>query len=78
MPEKDFNLESDNKMVVPLSVRKTIDTLNWNYFYDAQSLPEEELVQDFYANLTVPNAIEVVTTYFSVVLEIVVSGPQIQ
>ncbi|KAB2034933.1 hypothetical protein ES319_D04G117700v1 [Gossypium barbadense] len=59
MIEKCFNLESNDKMVMPLLIRKTIDTLNWNYFCDARSLPEEELVREFYANLTKPSAIEV-------------------
>ncbi|KAH1107915.1 hypothetical protein J1N35_011683 [Gossypium stocksii] len=45
MLEKGFNLESNNKMVVPLPIQKTIDALNWNYFCDARSLPEEELVR---------------------------------
>ncbi|MBA0742310.1 hypothetical protein Gogos_015378 [Gossypium gossypioides] len=41
MSEKSFNLESNDKMVVPLPIRKTIDALNWNYFCDARSLPDE-------------------------------------
>ncbi|KAB2017023.1 hypothetical protein ES319_D08G131800v1 [Gossypium barbadense] len=59
MLEKGFNLESNNKMVVPLQIQKTIDNLNWNYFCDERSLTEEELVSEFYANLTKPNATDV-------------------
>ncbi|KAH1107493.1 hypothetical protein J1N35_011261 [Gossypium stocksii] len=44
MPENGFNLESNDNMVVPLPIRKTIDALNWNYFCDARLLPKKELV----------------------------------
>ncbi|KAH1031308.1 hypothetical protein J1N35_043482 [Gossypium stocksii] len=46
-------------MVVLLPIQKTIGALNWNYFCDAQSFPKEELVREFYANLTMSDAIEV-------------------
>ncbi|KAH1129677.1 hypothetical protein J1N35_001055 [Gossypium stocksii] len=59
VPKKGFNLESNDKMVVPLPIRKMIETLNWNYFCNTRSLLEEELVQDFCTNLTKPNATEV-------------------
>ncbi|KAK5846029.1 hypothetical protein PVK06_002295 [Gossypium arboreum] len=59
MPEMGFNLESSDKMVVPWPMQKTIDAFNWNYFYIARSFPEVELVQEFYANLTMPDATEV-------------------
>ncbi|MBA0834095.1 hypothetical protein Goarm_006478 [Gossypium armourianum] len=38
---------------------ETIDALKWNYFCDARLLPDEELVQGFYANLTKLDATEV-------------------
>ncbi|KAK5771513.1 hypothetical protein PVK06_047728 [Gossypium arboreum] len=59
MPEKDFNLERNDKMVVPWPIRKTIDALNWIFFCDARSLAEEELVREFYTNLIMPNATRV-------------------
>ncbi|TYG99688.1 hypothetical protein ES288_A10G215300v1 [Gossypium darwinii] len=59
MLEKDFNLESNNKIVVPWPRQKTIDALNWNYFCDAQPLPDNELVQEFYATLTMLDTTEV-------------------
>ncbi|KAH1129798.1 hypothetical protein J1N35_001176 [Gossypium stocksii] len=46
MLKKCFNLESNDKMVVPLSIEKTIDALNCNYFCDARSLPDEELLRE--------------------------------
>ncbi|TYG37788.1 hypothetical protein ES288_D13G169300v1 [Gossypium darwinii] len=59
IPEKCFNLESNDKMGEPLLIRKMINALNWNYFFDARSLPEEELVRELYANLTKADATEV-------------------
>ncbi|KAK5819134.1 hypothetical protein PVK06_024096 [Gossypium arboreum] len=59
MLENGFNFESNDKTVMSLSIQKTIDALNWNQFYDARSMPEEELVREFYANLTMPDANEV-------------------
>ncbi|MBA0717538.1 hypothetical protein Golax_005346 [Gossypium laxum] len=59
MPKKGVNLESNDKIVVPLPIRKKIDALNWIYFWDARSLPNEELVQGFYASLTKLGATEV-------------------
>ncbi|MFQ6657028.1 hypothetical protein Gotur_026875, partial [Gossypium turneri] len=40
-------------MVFPISVRKKINALKWERFYDARSLPDDELVQEFYASLTI-------------------------
>ncbi|KAK5794021.1 hypothetical protein PVK06_035212 [Gossypium arboreum] len=59
MLEKDFNLERNDKMVVLWPTRKTIDAFNWNYFCDVRSLPEEELVREFYASLIMPGATKV-------------------
>ncbi|TYG57522.1 hypothetical protein ES288_D08G149200v1 [Gossypium darwinii] len=59
MLEKAFNLESNYKMVMPLSIRKTINALNWEQFYDAHSMSNKDLVREFYANLTTLNANEV-------------------
>ncbi|MBA0735287.1 hypothetical protein Gogos_019149 [Gossypium gossypioides] len=44
MSKKGFNLESNDKMVVPLLIQKTIVALNWNYFCDARSLPDEDFM----------------------------------
>ncbi|TYG61823.1 hypothetical protein ES288_D07G180100v1 [Gossypium darwinii] len=60
MPKKGFKFESNDKMVMPLSIRKKIDALNWNQFCDTRSMPEEELVLEFYTNLTTPDANEVI------------------
>ncbi|KAK5838958.1 hypothetical protein PVK06_007706 [Gossypium arboreum] len=57
--EKSFNLDSNDKMIMPLSLRKTINALNWGQFCDAQSMLDEDLVRKFYANLTVPDVNEV-------------------
>ncbi|MBA0756372.1 hypothetical protein Gogos_020823 [Gossypium gossypioides] len=50
MPEKGFNLESNDKMVVPLPIQKTIDAPNWNYFYDARSLHDEDFMHISYSS----------------------------
>ncbi|KAK5825611.1 hypothetical protein PVK06_020467 [Gossypium arboreum] len=42
--KKSVNLESNDKMIMPFSIQKTIDALNWNQFCDARSMPVEELV----------------------------------
>ncbi|MFQ6659561.1 hypothetical protein Gotur_028415 [Gossypium turneri] len=52
MPEKGFNLKSNNVMVVPVPIRKIINALKWKRFCDARSLPDDELVREFYASLT--------------------------
>ncbi|TYG52684.1 hypothetical protein ES288_D09G048200v1 [Gossypium darwinii] len=58
MAEKCFNLESNDKMIMLLSIRKRINALNWEQFCDAFSMPDEDLVQKFYANLTMSDANE--------------------
>ncbi|KAB2048685.1 hypothetical protein ES319_A13G128000v1 [Gossypium barbadense] len=60
MPEKGFNLKSYDLMVVPIPIRKKINALKWEQFCDARSLPNDELVQEFYASLTMQDAIEVI------------------
>ncbi|KAH1107895.1 hypothetical protein J1N35_011663 [Gossypium stocksii] len=52
MPEKGFNLKSHDLMVVPVPIRKKINALKWERFYDARSLPDDELVREFYTSLT--------------------------
>ncbi|MFQ6626403.1 hypothetical protein Gotur_005549 [Gossypium turneri] len=52
MPEKIFNLKSNDLMVVPISIRKKINALKWEQFCDTRSLPDDELVEEFYASLT--------------------------
>ena len=44
MPEKGFNLKSNDVMVVPVLIRKIINALKWERFYDARSLPYDKLV----------------------------------
>ncbi|MFQ6654405.1 hypothetical protein Gotur_025406 [Gossypium turneri] len=52
MPEKGFNLKSNDVMVVPMPIRKIINALKWERFCDACLLPDDELVREFYASLT--------------------------
>ncbi|KAK5794124.1 hypothetical protein PVK06_035329 [Gossypium arboreum] len=52
MSKKGFNMKSNDLMVVPMPIRKTINALKWERFCDARSLPNNELVQEFYASLT--------------------------
>ncbi|TYG37589.1 hypothetical protein ES288_D13G153500v1 [Gossypium darwinii] len=60
MPEKGFNLKSNDVMVVPVLIRKIINALKWERFCDAHSLPDDELVREFYASLTTQDATEVI------------------
>ncbi|KAK5834609.1 hypothetical protein PVK06_010285 [Gossypium arboreum] len=59
MLEKGFNLESNDKVVMPLPIRKTINALNWEQFCDACSMLDENLLREFYANSTTSDANEV-------------------
>ncbi|KAH1039845.1 hypothetical protein J1N35_041588 [Gossypium stocksii] len=43
-----------------LEKREIINALKWEQFCDAHSLPDDELVQEFYANLSTHDAIEVI------------------
>ncbi|MFQ6630915.1 hypothetical protein Gotur_008623 [Gossypium turneri] len=52
MPEKGFNLKSNDVMVIPVPIRKIINALKWERFCDARSFPDDELVREFYASLT--------------------------
>ncbi|KAH1121082.1 hypothetical protein J1N35_004242 [Gossypium stocksii] len=60
MPKKGFNLKSNDMKVVPVPIRKVINALKWEQFCDAQSLPDDELVREFYASLTTQDATEVI------------------
>ncbi|TYG37311.1 hypothetical protein ES288_D13G131800v1 [Gossypium darwinii] len=60
MPEKGFNLKSNDVMVVPVPIRKIINALKWERFFDARSLPDDELVREFYTSLTTQDATEVI------------------
>ncbi|TYG97947.1 hypothetical protein ES288_A10G078700v1 [Gossypium darwinii] len=60
IPEKGFNLKSNDLMVLPMPIRKTINALKWERFCDARSLPDDELVREFYASLTTQDATEVI------------------
>ncbi|MFQ6668906.1 hypothetical protein Gotur_034372 [Gossypium turneri] len=51
--EKGFDLKSNDLMVVPIPIRMKINALKWERFYDARSLPDDELVREFYASLTI-------------------------
>ncbi|MFQ6643222.1 hypothetical protein Gotur_018500 [Gossypium turneri] len=52
MLEKGFNLKSNDVMVVPVPIIKIINALMWERLFDAHSLPNDELVREFYASLT--------------------------
>ncbi|KAK5771072.1 hypothetical protein PVK06_047246 [Gossypium arboreum] len=52
--------KSHDLMVVPAPIRKKINALKWERFYDVRSLPEDELVQEFYASLTMQDATKVI------------------
>ncbi|KAH1130177.1 hypothetical protein J1N35_001555 [Gossypium stocksii] len=60
MPEKGFNLKSNYVKVVPMPIRKIINALKWERFCDARSLPDDELVREFYASLTTQDATKVI------------------
>ncbi|TYG79640.1 hypothetical protein ES288_D02G154500v1 [Gossypium darwinii] len=60
MPEKGFNLKSNDVMVVPMLIRKIINALMWERFCGARSLPDDELVEEFDASLTTQDATEVI------------------
>ncbi|MFQ6664600.1 hypothetical protein Gotur_031657 [Gossypium turneri] len=53
LQEKGFDLKSNDLMVVPIPIRKKINTLKWKRFCDAYSLTDDELVREFYASLTI-------------------------
>ncbi|MFQ6630786.1 hypothetical protein Gotur_009920 [Gossypium turneri] len=52
MSKKGFDLKSNDLMVVPIPIRKKINALKWEQFCDVRSLPDDELVREFYASLT--------------------------
>ncbi|KAG4154723.1 hypothetical protein ERO13_D03G061101v2 [Gossypium hirsutum] len=60
MPEKGFDLKSNDLMVVHILIRKKINALKWERFCDTRSLLDDELVQEFYASLTTQDATEVI------------------
>ncbi|KAK5819133.1 hypothetical protein PVK06_024095 [Gossypium arboreum] len=60
MLKKGFNLKSNDLMVFPVPIRKTINSLKWERFCDARSLPNDELVREFYASLTTQDVTEVI------------------
>ncbi|KAK5771515.1 hypothetical protein PVK06_047730 [Gossypium arboreum] len=45
MPEKGFNLNSNDLMVVLVPIRKITNALKWERFCDARSLLDDELVR---------------------------------
>ncbi|KAG4169502.1 hypothetical protein ERO13_A12G092422v2 [Gossypium hirsutum] len=60
MPEKGFDLKSNDLMVVLIPIRKKINALKWERFCDALLLSDDELVQEFYASWTMQDATEVI------------------
>ncbi|MFQ6664407.1 hypothetical protein Gotur_031534 [Gossypium turneri] len=53
MLEKGFDLKSNDLIIVPIPIRKKINALKWEPFSDARSLPDDGLVREFYASLTI-------------------------
>ncbi|KAK5839509.1 hypothetical protein PVK06_008307 [Gossypium arboreum] len=47
-------------MVDPIPIRKKINALKWERFCDARSFPDNELVREFYASLTMQDVTEVI------------------
>lgn len=47
IPEKGFNLERNEKMIMPFSIQEIVEALNCNQFFDARSLPKQELMRDY-------------------------------
>ncbi|TYG40287.1 hypothetical protein ES288_D12G080900v1 [Gossypium darwinii] len=60
MLEEGFDFKSNDLMVVPIPIRKKINALKWERFSDARSLPDDGLVREFYASLTMQDATEVI------------------
>ncbi|KAH1106955.1 hypothetical protein J1N35_010723 [Gossypium stocksii] len=56
MSEKGFNLKSNDLMVVLVLIRKIINAFKWERFCDSRSLPDDELVREFYARLITQDA----------------------
>ena len=52
MPEKFFDLKGNDLMVAPIPIRKKINALKWEWFCDACSLPDAELVRGFSVSLS--------------------------
>ncbi|KAH1047604.1 hypothetical protein J1N35_038388 [Gossypium stocksii] len=60
MPRKGFNLKSNDLMAVPVPLKKIVNALKWKRFCDALSVPNDELVLEFYASLTTQDATELI------------------
>ncbi|TYI09412.1 hypothetical protein ES332_A09G070900v1 [Gossypium tomentosum] len=58
--EKGFNFKSNDLMVVPVPIKKIINVLKWERFCDARSVPDDELVQEFYASLMTQDTTKVI------------------
>ncbi|KAK5771161.1 hypothetical protein PVK06_047342 [Gossypium arboreum] len=58
--EKVFDLKSNDLMVFLIPIRKEINAFKWERFCDARSLFNDELVQEFYASLTMQDVTEVI------------------
>ncbi|KAK5840147.1 hypothetical protein PVK06_009028 [Gossypium arboreum] len=58
-PEKGFTLKESNYRDFMARIRQVAETLNWELFYEKRPSVDEELVREFYANLTLGEMIEV-------------------
>ncbi|KAH1097947.1 hypothetical protein J1N35_014868 [Gossypium stocksii] len=60
-PEKGFTLKESTYIDFMACIRQVAETLNWVLFYDKRPSVDEELVREFYANLTSNELTEVST-----------------
>ncbi|KAK5811944.1 hypothetical protein PVK06_027334 [Gossypium arboreum] len=58
-PEKGFTLKEINYRDFTASIRQVVETLNWELFCEKRPSVDEELVREFYANLTSSEMTEV-------------------
>ncbi|KAH1098424.1 hypothetical protein J1N35_015345 [Gossypium stocksii] len=58
-PEKGFTLKESNYRDFMARIRQIAEALNWELFYEKRPSVDEELVREFYANLTLSEMTEV-------------------
>ncbi|KAK5845303.1 hypothetical protein PVK06_001473 [Gossypium arboreum] len=58
-PEKGFTLKESNYKDFMARIRQAVEALNWELFCEKRPSVDEELIREFYANLTSSSLIEV-------------------
>ncbi|KAK5785413.1 hypothetical protein PVK06_039996 [Gossypium arboreum] len=58
-PEKGFTLKESNYIDFTVRIRQVAETLNWELFYEKRPSVDEDLVHEFYVNLTLSELMEV-------------------